>query len=150
MILIINEKNPVVLVCVTNQRDCVRLIEAGIKISEMIENSKVCVFSVRPQNTVGQELGEALEYLRHQAVSNEADMMIVFDNDAVTATADYAQQSGTVQIVTGIAGNGTSGFIDNLRNKLPDTIISMVSKDGIVHNLYPQNYCPYENPVRTI
>ena len=150
MIFIIKEKNPVVLVCVTNQRDCVRLIEAGIKISEMIEDSKVCVFSVRPQNAAGQELGEALEYLRHQAVSNDADMMIVFDNDAVTATVEYAQNSGTVQIVTGIAGNGTSGFIDNLRNKLPDTIISMVSKDGIVHNLYPQNYCPYENPVRTI
>lgn len=150
MIIIINEKNPVVLVCVTNQRDCVRLIEAGVKISETIENSKVCVFSVRPQNAMGEELGEALEYLRQQASLNDADMMIVFDNDAVFATSSYVKEVNAVQIVTGIAGNGTSGFIDRLRNQIPETIISMVSKDGIIHNLYPENYCPYENPVRTI
>ena len=150
MILIINKKDPVVLVCVTNQRDCVRLIEAGIKIAGNIENSSVCVFSVRPQNAAGQELGEALEFLRQQAISNNADMMIAFDNDAVSATAAYVKELNAIQIVTGIAGNGTSGFIDTLRNKIPDTIISMVSKDGMVHNLYPENYCPYENPVRTI
>lgn len=150
MIFIFKEKNPVVLVCVTNQRDCLRLIEAGIKISETISDSKACVFSVRPENAAGEELGEALEYLRQQSSSKEVDMMIVFDNDAATATANYAKESNTVQIVTGIAGNGTSGFIDNLRNKLPNVIISMVSKEGIVHNLYPENFCPYDNPVRTI
>ena len=150
MIFIANEKNPVVLVCVTNQRYCLRLIEAGIKISETIEGSTVCVFSVLPENAAGQETGEELEYLRQKALEKSADMMIVFDNDASGATAQFAIVSGAVQIVTGIAGSPTSRFIERLRESVPDIIISMVEKDGIIHNLYPENICPYDNPVRKI
>lgn len=144
------DNSPVVLVCVTNQRDCLRLIEVGVKISDTIDNSRVCVFNVQPIKAASEKTGEALEYLRQKSMENAADMMIVFDDDASSATANYASSSGTVQIVTGIAGSTTSGFIERLRVKIPNVIISMVAKDGVVHNLYPKNYCPYDNPVRKI
>ena len=141
---------PKVLVCVTGQKDCDRLIEAGCSISKEIQNAVVEVFSVLRTSKANEALCEELEYLRQKAAEASAEMTIYFDDDPALMTAGFAKQTGAVHIVTGMAGNNSGGFIDMIHRLLPSTIISMVAKDGQVHTLYPEGVCPYREPIRCV
>jgi hypothetical protein len=77
-------------------------------------------------------------------------MTVIFDDSASDATADYAKSAGAVHIVTGIAGTPAGGFIETLHELVPNIIISMVSKDGLVHSIYPKDECPYGEPIRKV
>ena len=143
-------KVPKILVCVTGQRDCDRLIEAGCSISKEIEGSTVEVFSVLRTSKANDALCEELEYLRKKSAEADAEMTIYFDDDPALITAGFARKKGAVHIVTGMPGNNSAGFIDVLHKLLPDTIISMVAKNGQIHTLYPENICPYKDPIRSV
>ena len=143
-------KAPKVLVCVTGQRDCDRLIEAGCRIAESIESSEVEVFSVLNPEKANEALCEELEYLRKKSAEVSAEMTVYFDKEPAIMTAGFAKKTGAVQIVTGMAGVNSGGFIEVLHRLLPDVIISMVSKSGQIHNLYPEGVCPYDEPVRMV
>ena len=66
-----------VLVCVTGQRDCDRLIRAGKELADQ-KGWPVQVLCVLPTAAAGQALCEELEYLRSTARDYQADMNIYF------------------------------------------------------------------------
>ena len=63
-IAVMVSKTPCVLVCVTGQKDCVRLIETGVQIAGQLQEIPVRVLNVQPACAGYETDGEELEYLR--------------------------------------------------------------------------------------
>ena len=114
-----------VLVCVTGQRDCDRLIRAGKELADQ-KGWPVQVLCVLPTAAAGQALCEELEYLRSTARDYQADMNIYFHDDSAGCAAQVARSYHARIIFTGMAAEPINGFIDRLRRLLPQTPIAMV------------------------
>jgi K+-sensing histidine kinase KdpD len=127
-----------VLVCVTGQHDCDRLIHTGKYIAEK-RGVPLQVLSIQSAGLGTRKECEELEYLRQVSKEADAEMTVYFNKEAAYTAAAFAQQVGAVHIVTGMAENTSNGFIDVLHSLLPKVPISMVTKDNKIHNICPQN-----------
>lgn len=125
-----------VLVCVTGQRDCDRLIRAGKKIadSQLIPLQVLCI---QPTSAGFDANCEELEYLRQTAKNANAEMSVYFHDDAPLMAAGVAKNIHAVHIVTGMAEAPVNGFVEIIHKLLPNIPISMVAKDGTVYNICP-------------
>ena len=112
-----------VLVCVTGQKSCERLILAGAEIAEK-ENAPLVVMHV--VRTGGSVLGfvnepEALEYLLRVSMEHGADMFVKKANDVVKAIEAEARQQAANVIVAGRSATyGGWDMLDELKLRLPD------------------------------
>lgn len=125
-----------VLVCVTGQRDCDRLIHAGKKIAQE-RSVSLQVLCVQPTSAGFETNCEELEYLRQTARDAKAEMTVYFDDDAAIVAVGFAKQLGATHIVTGMAEAPVNGFVELIHKLLPAIPISMVAKDGVVYNICP-------------
>lgn len=123
------EKKPSVLVCVTGQYDCDRLIDAGFE-KAVNEGLELHVLCVHPPVSNASFLSDEIEYLYSTAKQLGADMTIAFSYDAPSTTADFAKKTNARYIVTGMPDNKPYGFIDTLHELLPKSNITMVTKEG--------------------
>ncbi|HAH77998.1 MAG TPA: hypothetical protein DEB16_02895 [Ruminococcaceae bacterium] len=137
------KKGRAVLVCVTGQRDCDRLIRAGKKIADEL-SVPLKVLCVQPTSAGFDTDCEELEYLRQTARDADAEMSVYFNDDAPLMAAGVAKKEGAVHIVTGMAEAPANGFIEILHKLLPHLPISMVSKSGKIYNI-----CPAKRDERT-
>ena len=126
-----------VLVCVTGQRDCDRLIRAGQELAQE-RGAQLQVLCVQPTSKGADADCDELEYLRQTARSANADMTVYFDDGAPYVAAAFARQIHAVYIVTGMAEVPVNGFVDVLHSLLPKLPIAMVGKDRKVYNICPQ------------
>lgn len=113
-----------VMVCVTGQKTCERLIREGARIADE-QGGSVHVVHVAMQNSaflasgVAQE-AEALEYLFRCAQSCSAEISVLRSNDALKTLTKFAQSNGISHIVLGVAaGRNGSRFADTLSASLP-------------------------------
>ena len=120
---------PSVLVCVTGQYDCDRLIEAGFEkaVEKDCELHVLCIHT--PVNDISL-LSDEIEYLYRTAKELGADMTIAFDRNAPRYAANYAKKVGSRYLYTGMPDNRPNGFILTLHEMLPRLAITMVTKDG--------------------
>ena len=125
-----------VLVCVTGQRDCDRLIRAGKKIADS-RSIPLQILCVQPTSAGFDADGEELEYLRQTAKNAGAEMSVYFHDDAPLMAAGFAKNIRAGHIVTGMAEAPVNGFVEILHKLLPKIPISMVAKDGTVYNICP-------------
>lgn len=125
-----------VLVCVTGQRDCDRLIRAGKRIAGEC-HVPLQVLCVQPTSAGFDADCEELEYLRQTARDAGAEMSVYFDNDAPLMAAGFAKMIGALHIVTGMAEAPVNGFIETIHNLLPHIPVSMVAKDEKIYNICP-------------
>ncbi|MVB10377.1 hypothetical protein CAFE_10650 [Caprobacter fermentans] len=125
-----------VLVCVTGQRDCDRLIRAGKKISDS-RFIPLQVLCVQPTSSGFDADCEELEYLRQTAKNADAEMSVYFHDDAPLMAVGYAKSVHATHIVTGMAEAPVNGFVEIIHKLLPKIPISMVAKDGTVYNICP-------------
>lgn len=125
-----------VLVCVTRQISCERLIRAGAAIAEQ-QGMELKVINVCPEKECSKPDPEAMEYLYTCCKNVGADMDIVFSDNPGMVTAAYAMKNNSRIIVTGFPGEKSSGFIASLRALLPKAVISMVDEDGRIYNMIP-------------
>lgn len=129
---------PCVLVCVTEQMNCDRLIETGRAIAD-IKNEDLKVLCV-PQLANGKcIISTEVEYLYQTSKKYGAEMRIVFHDKAPYVAVDYAKEINAERIVTGMPDDKLNGFIVMVRSLAPSLTISMVSKDGKIYNMYAQN-----------
>ena len=111
-----------VLVCVTGQKSCERLIVAGAELAGR-ENCPLVVMHVA--RTGGSVMGyrnepEALEYLLNCSVSHGADMFMKKSDDVVGAIEAEAKARGVRYIVAGRAPNYSGwDILDELKGRLP-------------------------------
>ncbi len=129
-------KKAAVLVCVTGQHDCDRLIRVGKDLAEE-KSVSLQVLCVQPTSSGFEADGEELEYLRQTARDAKAEMTVYFDDEAPIVAVGFAKQMGAVQIVTGMAEAPVNGFVELIHKLLPSIPIAMVAKDGVVYNICP-------------
>lgn len=129
-------KNRAVLVCVTGQKDCDRLIKAGKQIADE-RGLALQVLCVQPTAFGYEADGEELEYLRQTARSVQAEMTVFFHDDAALIAVGFVKQIGATHIVTGMAEAPVNGFVEIVHKLLPKVPISMVAKDSTVYNICP-------------
>lgn len=127
-----------VLVCVTGQHDCDRLIRAGRQIAEE-RSVPLQVLCVQPASSGYETNCAELEYLRQTARDAKAEMTVYFDDDAPVIAVGFAKQMGATHIVTGMAEAPVNGFVELIHKLLPAIPISMVAKDGVIYNICPAN-----------
>lgn len=125
-----------VLVCVTRQISCERLIKAGAAIAKQ-QGMGLNVINVCPEKECANLDPEATEHLYACCKEVGADMDIVFSDNPAMITAAYAMKSDSRIIVTGFPGEKSSGFVASLRALLPKAVISMVDEDGRIYNMIP-------------
>lgn len=130
------DEKSAVLVCVTGQRDCDRLIRAGRKIADECD-IPLQVLCVQPSSAGFEADGEELEYLRQTARGAKAEMTVYFEDQAPIVAVGFAKQIGAAYIVTGMAEAPVNGFVEIIHKLLPMIPISMVAKDGTIYNICP-------------
>mgnify|MGYP004601192283 FL=1 len=109
-----------ILVCVTAQKNCARLIDRGRALSARLHMPvrvlHVAAAAHSPGQPGGAEILNELFSLAHQA---DAEMEILYDPQPAEAIARYARQHRALWVVTGV---DQSGFAERLRRLLtPDT-----------------------------
>lgn len=124
-----HSKKPSVLVCVTGQYDCDRLIAAGFELAV----DKGCGLHVlcvhRPVSNVGF-LSEEIEYLYQTSKDLGADMTIAFNENAPQTAVDFAKKINAKILVTGMPDNRPNGFVATVHELLPKLQITMVTKNN--------------------
>ena len=90
-------KKACVLVCVTSQPDCERLIRAGKKIADG-EGVPLQVVSVQRMEECFQPNSETLERLHQQAKAVNAEMTVYFNDSPAITAAVHAVKEGAVNI----------------------------------------------------
>ncbi len=122
------KKKPSVLVCVTSQYDCDRLINAGFEIA-VDKGCDLHVLCVHTPISNVAFLSDEIEYLYQTSKNLGADMTIAFNDNAPLTTADFAKKINARVVVTGMPDNLENGFVDTISELLPKSEITMVTKD---------------------
>ena len=116
------QKSPRVLVCVTDQYSCERLIKAGKQLSDSM-GLPLQVLSVQPASSSVQERGKALDYLYRLAARYDA--------------AGHIKKYRVRQVVTGMPGQVGSGFVEVLHTLCPEVPITLISQNGEQFHITP-------------
>ena len=119
-----------VLVCVTGQKTCHRLIREGDRLANEL-NAQLCVLHVaRPGAGLlgGAANGEAeaLEYLFEITREHGAQMSVIRSEDVVSTIAQHAQKVNALILVLGTPRKGRLDLTDQLRLRIPETQFHMV------------------------
>lgn len=112
-------KNGIVVVCVTEQCRCDRLISRGSELARRMD-CQLEVISVQPRNAAAAKQASVLEYLFGFARRNRAEMRVYYADDPARAVAEWVKRHQVLHIVVGMPGAGSSGFTQQLRQLLPD------------------------------
>ena len=122
-------KKPSVLVCVTGQYDCDRLIEAGFEQAVAL-GCELHVLCVHDPAVNVSNYSDEFEYLYRTAKELGADMTIVFDKNAPGCAADFARRFNAKRLVTGMPDNRPNGFVLTVHELLPRMRITTVTEEG--------------------
>lgn len=118
-----------VLVCVTGQKTCERLIQEGARIARQLEG-KVSVVHVAAKGAAilgNQHEGEALEYLFRAADEVGAEMTVLRADDVLDTLVAFAGDQQVDCIVVGASRDRDSNaFAQRLRARLPNVELRSV------------------------
>jgi len=113
-----------VLVCVTQQMTCEKLIEHGVELSKD-EGSLLYVIHVVNETDkllYGLSDGDALEYLFKITKDVGANLIVKRSKDVLKAIVDFAVENEITHIVLGNSktNDSANSFAMKLKKKLPD------------------------------
>lgn len=114
------EKN--VMVCVTRQRTCARLIAYGADLADKMGYGLVVAHSIPPASSMldlGNE-AEALEYLSTLAYSYDGQMSVLRCTDALQGLADCARQNNAEIVILGASPQNATDVSKRFRFLLPE------------------------------
>jgi len=119
-----------VLVCVTDQESCGRLIEAGRKLADITEQS-LKVICVRPRRMESWFGSDEVEYLFNRSKQLGAEMVIYFHDYAVEAVIDYIKANDVHYVIVGMPPEpGQSIFITGLEDQFPALPVISLDQSG--------------------
>jgi len=121
-----------VLVCVTDQASCDRLIKAGRNLADIL-SVPLKVISVRPRRSGDWLASVELEYLFNLSKLLEAEMIIRFHDYAAEAVAGYIEKNEIRAVIVGEPPQpGQSVFITSLEDRFINLPVICVKDDGQV------------------
>ncbi len=114
-----------IMVCVTQQKTCEKLIRIGYEIYSRADNATLYVIHVVNENDkllFNLSDGDALEYLFEITKELGADLVIKRSKDVIKTLVDFASEKEISHIILGSATDitATKNFEQKLRRKLPD------------------------------
>lgn len=111
-----------VMVCVTQQRTCDRLIKYG---HEFLGKNKGELFIIHVAHYEfkflgNSEEGEALEYLYEKALEYGANLTVVRSNHVLETLIELVEKNKITQVVLGQSGvnNSENNFIEQFRERI--------------------------------
>ena len=122
-----------VMVCVTNQRSCERLIQRGMELkTDGVELHVVhCVQT--GQNFMGTPFeADAIEYLFTAAQVAGAELTMLRADNVDDALVEYAQANSVGMIVMGASperNRGSNSIMLRLQRRLPDVMFDIVKRE---------------------
>jgi K+-sensing histidine kinase KdpD len=121
---------PKIMVCVTRQKTCERLIKIGVKIStENKGELSVVHVAKQGENILGNpKEGEALEYLFRISKEAGADMTVLRAERIVDTLVDFARKNEITIVVMGESpySKSDTSIIRQLEVRLPDIEIKVI------------------------
>ncbi len=117
-----------VLVCVTDQPSCRRLILAGHAIAQKYQ-ATVKVVTVLKPGLVSPRTADALQTLYNIAGRLGAEMTVYFNDSPALTVAVHARQINAIHIVSGSPGANSNAFLEMIKGLLPETPVSIVDED---------------------
>lgn len=127
-----------VLVCVTPQRSCTRLIRQGEKIA-LKSKAKLIVLAVfAKRDGASHEISAILEELYEAARMCDATMSVYFNDAPDILAAVFASKKNAGTIVTGFPRERSSGFVNSLHGLLPSIPIIMIDENDGEHKILPE------------
>ncbi|MDD2362706.1 MAG: hypothetical protein PHH84_07130 [Oscillospiraceae bacterium] len=127
-----------VLVCVTDQLSCERLIRTGAAIAKK-KGIPVQVVSVLPETLVSDNTACVMQKLYDTANSLGAEMTFYFNSDPALTVVVHAKKSGATHIVSGTPGTDSTLFIETIKSLLPDLPITIINTDNRLYT-FPAVY----------
>ena len=125
-----------ILVCVTGQRNCERLIRQSAQLVRTLSLEKKCEISVihvtgGSNRFMGNEdEGAALEYLFQISKAYGASMTVKRNEDPVGTIASFADFHRVTRIVLGISLTATAyDFTSELKKRMPGTCFHVIPYD---------------------
>jgi len=111
-----------VMVCVTQQRTCDRLIKYG---HEFLGKTKGELFIIHVAHYEfkflgNSEEGEALEYLYEKALEYGANLTVVRSNHVLETLVEMVEKNKITQVILGQSGgnNAENNFIEQFRERI--------------------------------
>lgn len=127
-----------VLVCVTPQRSCAKLIRQGELIA-LKNKAKLIVLAVfAKRDGASPENSAILEELYEAARMCDATMSVYFNDAPDILAAVFARKKNAGTIVTGFPRERSTGFVTRLHELLPDTPIIMIDGNDREHKILPE------------
>ena len=128
---------PCVLVCVTDQFSCERLIKQGKKIADEYK-LPLRVLNVSHTNNGYNVNSTAIEHLYNVSKQHNASMSVIYNDETALITAGFIRKNYVKAVVTGAPKIIGMGFIYELHNYVPDVNIYMLStSNNIIHEISP-------------
>ena len=122
-------ENPAhVLVCVTDQPSCRRLIMAGDAIAQKY-HVPVKVVTVLNPGLVSAKTADVLQTLYNIAGRLGAEMTVHFNDSPALTVAVHARQNNAIHLVSGSPGTNSNLFIETIRGLLPEIPVSIVDDE---------------------
>ena len=132
------QKENTVLVCVTPQRSCTRLIRQG-EIIALKSKAKLVVLAVfAKRDGASPENSAILEELYEAARMCDATMSVYFNDTPDILAAVFASKKNAGTIVTGFPRERSSGFVNSLHGLLPAIPIIMIDENNREHKILPE------------
>ena len=116
-----------VLVFVTDQPECGRLIEAGARLANRYA-VPLQVLSILPTGPMSEYTAARLQVLYDLSGKLGADMTVLFADSPVLTAAVYARKHHAIHIVSGSPGRGGGVFIEGVRSLCPSVPWSVLDE----------------------
>lgn len=118
--------NKNIMVCVTQQKTCERLIKKGYKLKQAGEGNLYIINVVHKNDTFLHKSNEpkALEYLFRVAEKSDAELMVIKTENVIQSMIDFANENNITDIVMGKSPNFSNEnhpIASKLQRKLNDT-----------------------------
>lgn len=132
-----NTKQQCIMVCVTPQSACSRLIAAGARIAKEKSLPLKVISVFRESNGFNANEGGVLETLYECAKTYDAVMDIYFNDSPALVVAVAAKKNNAATLITGFPAEGSSGFIARIHEILPDLPVTMVDEQSNEYKIMP-------------
>jgi K+-sensing histidine kinase KdpD len=130
-----------VLVCVTDQETCDRLIFSGKKLA-VLEQIPLKVICVRPRQAAAWLASDEVEYLFSLSKQLDAEMVVLFHDYAIEAVEEYIEKQDVRFVLVGEPPeDGQSIFISGLEERFPHLPIITVDKNGMLQRVCVVDEC---------
>lgn len=111
-----------IMVCVTRQKNCERLIRHGAEIANVVGSELLILHAVVENDHVvdSEEDCETLEYLFSLANEHNAEMQMIRCQNALDGIADTALKNNVGLIVLGTSPSNALSLHEQIKSRLPN------------------------------